>query len=112
MRTLKFKPQPTVAFFADVNQISGGFRLLPTATGKARGFSNTNMVRKYGSSLRWRVVFLHVNHHLSPREVVCFFKVGKTFVHKVLKLYSETKGVDYSLNHNRGKPRSIGGKYA
>ena len=112
MRTLKFKPQPTVAFFAAVNQISGGFRLLPTATGKARGFSNTNMVRKYGSSLRWRVVFLHVNHHLSPREIVRFLKVGKTFVHKVLKLYSETKGVDYSLNHNRGKPRSIGGKYA
>ena len=70
------------------------------------------MVRKYGSSLRWRVVFLHVNHHLSPREIVRFLKVGKTFVHKVLKLYSETKGVDYSLNHNRGKPRSIGGKYA
>jgi len=26
MRTLKFKPQPTVTFFAAVNQISGGFR--------------------------------------------------------------------------------------
>ena len=30
MRTLKFKPQPTVTFFAAVNQISGGFRLLPS----------------------------------------------------------------------------------
>ena len=30
MRTLKFKPQPTDAFFAAVNQISGGFRLLPS----------------------------------------------------------------------------------
>ena len=99
-----------MGFFAAVNQISGVFRLLPTTTEKARGFSNTNMVRKYGSSLRWRVAFLHVNHHLSPGEIVRFLKVRKTFVHKVLKLYSETKGVDYSLNHNRGKPRSIGGK--
>ena len=106
MQTLKFKPPPTDGFFAAVNQISGGFRLLPTA----HGFSNTNMVRKYGSSLRWRVVFLHVNHHLSPGEIVRLLKVGKTFVHKVLKLYNETKGVDYSLNHNRGKPQSIGGK--
>ncbi|XP_067021928.1 uncharacterized protein [Acropora muricata] len=68
------------------------------------------MARKYGSSLRWRVVFLHVTHHLSPGEIVRLLKVGKTFVHKVLKLYSETKGVEYSLNHNRGKPRSIGGR--
>ena len=41
MQTLKFKPPPTDAFFAAVNQISGDFRLLPTATGKARGFSET-----------------------------------------------------------------------
>ena len=95
MRTLKFKPRPTVTVFAAVNHISGGFRSLPTATGKARRFSNTNMVRKYGSSLRRRVVFLHVNHYLSPREIIRLLKVGKTFVHKVLKLYSETKGVDY-----------------
>ena len=81
MRTLKFKPQPTVTFFAAVNQISGCFRLLPTATGKARGFSNTNIVHKYGSSLRWRVVFLHVNHHLSLGEIVRLLNVGKTFVH-------------------------------
>ena len=27
MRTLKFKPQPTVTFLAAVNQIPGGFRL-------------------------------------------------------------------------------------
>ena len=30
MRTLKFKPRPTVTFFAAVNQIPGGFRLLPS----------------------------------------------------------------------------------
>ena len=30
MRTLKFKPQPTVTFLAAVNQIPGGFRLLPS----------------------------------------------------------------------------------
>ena len=30
MRTVKFKAQPTVTFFAAVNQISGGFRLLPS----------------------------------------------------------------------------------
>ena len=55
-------------------------------------------------------MFLHVNHHLSPGEIVRLLKVGKTFVHKVLKFYNKTKGVDYSLNHNRGKPQSIGGK--
>ena len=75
-----------------------------------RADSQTNMVRKYGSSLPWRVVFLHVTHHLSPGEIVRLLKVEKTFVHEVLKLYSETIGVEYSLNHNRGKPRSIGGK--
>lgn len=52
-------------------------------------------------------MFLHVTHHLSPGEIVRLLKVGKTFVHKVLKLYSETKGVEYSLNHNRGKPPSV-----
>ena len=46
MRTLKFKPTSQDAFFAAVNQISGGFRLLPTATGKARGLSN-----KHGSQI-------------------------------------------------------------
>ena len=46
MRTLKFKPTSQDAFFAAVNQISSGFRLLPTATGKARGLSN-----KHGSQI-------------------------------------------------------------
>ena len=45
MRTLKFKPPSKDAFFAAVDQISGGFRLLSTA-GKARGFSN-----KHGSQI-------------------------------------------------------------
>ncbi|KAL9960140.1 hypothetical protein ACROYT_G033551 [Oculina patagonica] len=67
------------------------------------------MARKYGTSLRWRVIFLYVNHHLPPREIVRLLKVGKTFVHKVLKLYAETKGVDYSLNR-RKKARLIDGR--
>ena len=46
MRILKFKPPSKDAFFAAVNQISGSFRLLPTATGKARGFAN-----KHGSQI-------------------------------------------------------------
>ena len=69
------------------------------------------MVRKYGTSLRWRIVFLNIGQHLSPQEIVRLLKVSKTFVHYVLKLYRETKGVDYSANRNSGKRRSVVGIY-
>ena len=67
------------------------------------------MVRKYGTALRWRVVFLDVIDHLSPQQVANVLKVGKRFVYGILKLYRETKGVDYLLNRT-GMQRSVTGK--
>ena len=50
MRTLKFKAQPTNAFFATVNQMFGGSSQLPTTTEHcfvSWDFLLSNMVRKY-----------------------------------------------------------------
>lgn len=69
----------------------------------------TNMVRKYGTALHWRVVFLDVIDHLSPQQIANVLKVGKTFVHGILKLYRETKGVDY-LPNLAGMQHSVTGK--
>ena len=68
------------------------------------------MVRKYGTALRWRVVFLDVIDHLSPQQIANVLKVGKTLVHGILKLYRETKGVDY-LPNRAGMQRSVTGKW-
>lgn len=67
------------------------------------------MVRKYGTALRWRVVFLDVINHLSPQQIANVLKVGKIFVHGILKLYRETKGVDY-LPNCAGMQCSVTGK--
>lgn len=70
------------------------------------------MVREYGTSFRWRIVFLHEISHLLPREIADILCIGKTFVHKILKLYRETKGVDndYALRV-RGRSRIMNGKF-
>ena len=59
--------------------------------------------------LSWRVVFLDVIDHLSPQQIANVLKVGKTFVHRILKLYRETKGVDYFPNR-AGMQHSVSGK--
>lgn len=63
----------------------------------------------YGTALRWRVVFLDVMDHLWPQQIGNVLKVGKTFVHGILKLYRETKGVDY-LPNPTGMQCSVTGK--
>ena len=62
-----------------------------------------------GTALRWRVVFLDVMDHLWPQQIANVLKVGKTFVHGILKLYRETKEVDY-LPNPAGMQRSVTGK--
>ena len=68
------------------------------------------MARKYGSSLKWRIVFMHYNQHMSPQQIIRTLSLGKTFVHSVLKRYRETKGVEGSTRENRGRHRKVDGK--
>ena len=69
------------------------------------------MVRSYGISLRWRVVFLHVIHHTSAEDIANILSVGRSYVQKVLKLYRETKGVNDNTGLRRGRPRIIDGNF-
>ena len=51
MRTLKFKVQPTNAFFATINQIFGGFSQLPTTVRAVIKSSSTVKTTKQCSAV-------------------------------------------------------------
>ena len=65
------------------------------------------MPRKFGSSLRWRIIRLNITHRVSPSDICDILSLGKTFVHKVLRIYRETGGVeDARARETRGRPRN------
>jgi len=51
MRSLKFQAQPTNAFFATVNQMSGGFSQLPTTAERAviKSLSTIQTTKQYST---------------------------------------------------------------
>ena len=53
---------------------------------------------------------MSVNHHISPQNICQTLSVGKTFVHKVLRIYRDTGGVEDGAKNRRGKSRIIDGE--